>query len=63
MQPVLEYLGIIFIPILKLNKPHDFKLPNSYLFDFDFMGQEYEYPFVEEGVLFDKDKIFAALDT
>ena len=48
---------------IETDKPHDFKLPNSYLFDFDFMGQEYEYPFVEEGVLFDKDKIFAALDT
>jgi hypothetical protein len=48
---------------IETEKPHDFKLPNSYLFDFDFMGQEHEYPFLEEGVLFDKEKIFQAIDT
>jgi hypothetical protein len=37
--------------------PHDFKLPGSYLFDFDFNGQEIEYPFTENEKLFDLEKI------
>jgi ADP-heptose:LPS heptosyltransferase len=43
-------------------KPHNFKLPGSYLFDFDFMGMENEYPFSENEDIFDIDKIFAAID-
>ena len=42
-------------------KPHNFKLPGSYLFDFDFMGVENEYPFSENEDIFDIDKIFEAI--
>jgi hypothetical protein len=44
-------------------KPQNFKLPNSYLFDFDFNGNEAEYPFDENEELFDIDKIFEAIET
>ena len=43
-------------------KPHNFKLPGSYLFDFDFNGSEHEYPFNENEDLFDIDKIFEAIE-
>lgn len=42
--------------------PYDFKLPGSYLFDFDFNGNEVEYPFDGDAKLFDIDKIIAAVD-
>jgi len=42
--------------------PYDFKLPNSYLFDFDFDGNEIEYPFVDNVKLFDIDKIIKSVD-
>jgi len=42
--------------------PYDFKLPNSYLFDFDFNGNELEYPFTQDQKLFDIDKVIAAID-
>lgn len=42
-------------------KPHNFKLPGSYLFDFDFMGVEHEYPFGENEDIFDIDEIFEAI--
>jgi hypothetical protein len=44
-------------------KPHNFKLPGSYLFDFDFNGSEHEYPFNENEDLFDIDKIFEAIES
>ena len=45
------------------SKPADFKLPNSVLFDFDFMGKEAEYPYVDEDdEIFDFDKIVEAVD-
>ena len=44
-------------------KPQNFKLPNSYLFDFDFEGNEAEYPFDENEDLFDIYKIFEAIET
>tara|TARA_B100000945_G_scaffold317574_1_gene320680 strand:- start:506 stop:1408 length:903 start_codon:yes stop_codon:yes gene_type:complete len=45
------------------SKPADFKLPNSVLFDFDFMGREAEYPYVDEDdEIFDFDKIVEAVD-
>lgn len=44
-------------------KPHNFKLPGSYLFDFDFNGVEHEYPFSENEDLYDMDKIFDAIET
>lgn len=44
-------------------KPHNFKLPGSYLFDFDFNGSEHEYPFNENEDLFDIDKIFESIET
>ena len=43
-------------------KSHNFKLPGSYLFDFDFNGVEHEYPFTESDDLFDIDKIFDAIE-
>jgi ADP-heptose:LPS heptosyltransferase len=43
-------------------KPHNFKLPGSYLFDFDFNGTEHEYPFDSDEDLYDIDKIFEYLD-
>jgi hypothetical protein len=43
--------------------PYEFKLPGSYLFDFDFNGNEIEYPFEEEQELFNVDEIIKALDS
>jgi hypothetical protein len=42
--------------------PYDFKLPSSYLFDFDFNGNEVEYPFIEDVKLFDINKIIDSVD-
>jgi hypothetical protein len=42
--------------------PYDFKLPGSYLFDFDFNGNENEYPFTEDVKLFDVNKIIESVD-
>jgi hypothetical protein len=42
--------------------PYDFKLPNSYLFDFDFSGNEVEYPFTEDQELYNIDEIITSVD-
>lgn len=42
--------------------PYDFKLPGSYLFDFDFNGNEVEYPFTDDVKLFDINKIIQSVD-
>jgi len=42
--------------------PYDFKLPGSYLFDFDFNGNEVEYPFTDDVKLFDINKIIESVD-
>jgi hypothetical protein len=42
--------------------PYNFKLPGSYLFDFDFNGNEVEYPFTEETKLYDIGKIIKSVD-
>jgi hypothetical protein len=42
--------------------PYDFKLPGSYLFDFDFNGNEVEYPFPDQAQLFDVNKIIETVD-
>lgn len=42
--------------------PYDFKLPGSYLFDFDFNGNEVEYPFSEDQQLFDINKVIESVD-
>jgi len=42
--------------------PYDFKLPGSYLFDFDFNGNEVEYPYGEEVKLYDIDQIIRSVD-
>ena len=42
--------------------PYDFKLPGSYLFDFDFNGNEVEYPFEIGTKLFDVSKIIESVD-
>jgi hypothetical protein len=41
--------------------PYDFKLPGSYLFDFDFNGNEVEYPFTENQKLFDFNKVTSSV--
>ena len=42
--------------------PYEFKLPHSYLFDFDFNGNEGEYPFTEDQEIFNVEEIIAATD-
>lgn len=42
--------------------PYDFKLPGSYLFDFDFNGNEVEYPFTDTTKIFDINKIIVSVD-
>lgn len=42
--------------------PYEFKLPRSYLFDFDFNGNETEYPFTEDQEIFNVDEIIKATD-
>lgn len=42
--------------------PYDFKLPGSYLFDFDFNGNEVEYPFENDTKLFDINKIIESVN-
>ena len=42
--------------------PYDFKLPGSYLFDFDFNGNDIEYPFAPEDKLFDLNQVIASID-
>jgi hypothetical protein len=47
---------------IKAKKPAKCKLPNSVLFDFDFMGVEAEYPYIDEDDdIFDFDKIVEAV--
>lgn len=43
--------------------PYEFKLPGSYLFDFDFNGNEIEYPFEEEQELFNVNEIIQSVDS
>ena len=48
---------------IQAKKPAKCKLPNSVLFDFDFIGVEAEYPYVDEDDdIFDFDKIVEAVD-
>lgn len=42
--------------------PVDFKLPGSYLFDFDFNGNDMEYPYGDQQELYDFDSIVQAVD-
>ena len=42
--------------------PYDFKLPGSYLFDFDFDGNETEYPYADDVKLYDINKIIESVD-
>lgn len=44
------------------NTPYECKLPGSYLFDFDFNGNEAEYPYGEGSELYDIDQIIASVD-
>lgn len=43
--------------------PFDFKLPGSYLFDFDFNGNATEYPYPEGTELYDINKIIQSIDS
>ena len=45
------------------NIPYNFKLPGSYLFDFDFNGNEIEYPFTEDQQLFNFDEIVKSVNS
>ena len=47
---------------IETTKPHHFKLPGSYLFDFDFNGVESEYPYDDDEEIFEIDKIFEYID-
>lgn len=42
--------------------PYEFKLPGSYLFDFDFNGNEIEYPFLDDEELYDFDTVINSLE-
>lgn len=42
--------------------PHDFKLPGSYLFDFDFNGNEVEYPYPDGAKLFDVEQVINSVN-
>jgi hypothetical protein len=42
--------------------PYDFKLPGSYLFDFDFNGNEIEYPFTDDVKLFNINTIIDSVN-
>ena len=42
--------------------PYNFKLPGSYLFDFDFNGIETEYPFTEDQEIFNLEEIIKSVD-
>ena len=42
--------------------PYDFKLPGSYLFDFDFDGVEIEYPYGENEDVYDYDRIIESIE-
>jgi ADP-heptose:LPS heptosyltransferase len=42
--------------------PYDFKLPGSYLFDFDFNGNEVEYPFTDDIKIFDINTIIESVN-
>lgn len=42
--------------------PYDFKLPGSYLFDFDFNGTETEYPFADDVKLYDTTTIINSVN-
>ena len=47
---------------IKAETPANFKLPGSYLFDFDFTGVEAEYPYVDEDEeIFNFDEIVEAV--
>lgn len=47
---------------LSTKVPHEFKLPGSYLFDFDFNGPEIEYPYGEQEELYDFDEIVKSVE-
>lgn len=42
--------------------PFDFKLPNSYLFDFDFNGNEVEFPFTDDVNLYDINTVIKSIN-
>jgi hypothetical protein len=48
---------------IETTKPHDFKLPNSYLFDFSFDGFDHEYPFGDDDFLFNMKTVFKSIDS
>jgi len=48
---------------LETIKPNNFKLPDSYLFDFDFNGNEFAYPYDSTENLYDMDTIFKYIDS
>lgn len=57
-----EVFGYEMHDNIRTEIPYDFKLPGSYLFDFDFNGNEIEYPFGENEEIFDFDKIIESVE-
>lgn len=57
-----KVFGYDFHTNIETVKPQNFKLPNSYLFDFDFMSPSEQYPFDENEELFDMNEIFEAIE-
>jgi hypothetical protein len=47
---------------IETDVPYNFKLPGSYLFDFDFNGNEVEYPYLDGTQLYDINKIIESVD-
>lgn len=47
---------------IETTKPYNFKLPDSVFFDFDFAGNNHEYPFPEGTVLYDPETVFESID-
>lgn len=50
---------------IESKKPEKYKLPNSYLFDFDFNGNEKEYPYIDFDLdaMYDPEEIFSAIES
>lgn len=46
---------------IEANKVENFKLPDSYLFDYNFEGITHECPYKNEDEIFDVDQIIASI--
>ena len=62
MEQAQKFFGYDLHDNICTDIPYDFKLPGSYLFDFDFNGNEVEYPFADDVKLYDINKIIESID-